>query len=76
MPDAEGFYTLPPVAVMAKAACMSVRSFRRALKVAEDTGWLVVRGGDRYCFTVPDHLAAQAAEMERLGPEAFGCEGV
>ena len=75
LPDSEGFYELPPVEVMAKAACVSVKTFRRGLKVAEAGGWLIMRPGNRYCFTVPDHLAAQAAEMERLGPAAFGCEG-
>jgi hypothetical protein len=61
---------------MAKAAGVSVKTFRRGLRIAEAEGWLITRPGNRYCLTVPDHLAAQAAEMERIGPAAFGRESL
>ena len=62
LPDDEGFYTLPSVAVMARAACISEREFRRGLKIAEATGWLIVRG-NLYCPIVPDHLTHRVDEL-------------
>ena len=53
LPDADGFYTLPPIEVMAKAACVSVKTFRRGLEIAEAEGWLISRPGNRYCLTMP-----------------------